>query len=220
MVCTKKHLWYASYGSNILESRFHCYIKGGQPEGSSKKYIGCSNNELPKSKKEITINRELYFAKKSKSWDKGGVCFIKNNIDKNAKTLGRMYLITSDQYVEIVIQETNHEGALVIDFDRAKELGSYIFKRKSWYGNLIYLGEEDCYPIFTFTNEKNLEDEINPPSHNYLLSIITGLKETYKLNSIEIKKYFEDKIGIQGFEIEKQLNEIIKTKKNCGQQHL
>ncbi|AXT62295.1 hypothetical protein D1816_18645 [Aquimarina sp. AD10] len=206
-----KHIWYASYGSNILESRFHCYIRGGQPIGSKKNYKGCSDKTLPKANEEIYINSELYFAKRSKSWNSCGVGFINTKFSDDIQTFGRMYLITSEQYIEIVKQETNHQGELLIDFKKAKEKGSLIFKEKSWYGNLLYLGEQNDNSIFTFTNEKNLIKEINPPSEEYLLTIINGLKETYNLSEIEIKEYFENLPGIKGYEIEKKLTELIKS---------
>jgi len=37
----------------------------------------------------------------------------------------------------------------------------------SWYGKVLFLGEEDA-PIFTFTNENFLAEEINVPNHHYL----------------------------------------------------
>lgn len=206
-----KQLWYASYGSNILESRFHCYILGGQPKGSIKTHLGCSDKTLPKDKEEIYINRELYFAEKSKSWGHCGVGFIKPEFNDKIQTFGRMYLITPEQYVEIVKQENNHKGELLIDFKKAKEKGSLILKEKSWYGNLLYLGEQYGSPIFTFTNEKYLSDKINPPSEQYLLTIINGLKETYNLNENEIKEYLENLSGIKGYSIEKKLIELIKS---------
>ena len=208
-----KQVWYASYGSNILESRFHYYIRGGQPKGSKKIYKGCSDKTLPKDKEEIYINSELYFAKKSTSWDNCGVGFIKTKFNDKIQTLGRMYLITTEQFTEIVKQETNNEGELHIDFKKAKERGSLIIKKKpSWYGNLLYLGEQNGNPIFTFTNEENLIEDINSPSEQYLSTIINGLKETYNLNEIEIKEYLENLTGNKGYGIEKKLTNLIKSK--------
>jgi hypothetical protein len=205
-----KQVWYASYGSNILESRFHCYILGGQPKGSNKINIGCSDKTLPLDKSEIYINNELYFAKESKNWNDGGVGFIKPKFNKKVQTYGRMYLITAEQFIEIVKQENNFEGELLIDFKKAKEKGSLILKQKTWYGNLLYLGEQKGNPIFTFTNKKNMTEDINPPSEQYLKTIINGLKETYHFNENEIKEYFENLVGIKGFEIEKKLTNLIK----------
>lgn len=205
-----KQLWYASYGSNILESRFHCYILGGQPKGSQKNHIGCTDKIIPQDKKEIYINHELYFAKKHKGWGNGGVGFINTNFNENIQTKGKMYLVTNEQFIEIVKQENNYEGELHIDFNKVIENGSLVISKESWYGNLLYLGEQNGSPIFTFTNEKNLTEEINPPNKHYLLTIIKGLKESHQLNEIEIAAYFKDKLGIKGFEIEKELIDLIK----------
>jgi hypothetical protein len=43
-----------------------------------------------------------------------------------------------------------------------------------------------------------------------LNGIINGLKETYHFNENEIKEYFENLVGIKGFEIEKKLTNLIK----------
>jgi hypothetical protein len=205
-----KQLWYASYGSNILESRFHCYILGGQPKGSQKTHHGCTDKTLPQDKKEILINHELYFAKESKGWGDGGVGFIKTEFNEAVQTLGKMYLVTTEQFIEIVKQENNFEEELLIDFNKVIENGSLLINKDSWYGTLLYLGEEDGNPIFTFTNTKNLIEEINPPTKQYLSTIINGLKKAYHLNEIEIEEYFKNKLGIKGSKIEKELVDIIK----------
>ena len=121
MTQIKKHIWYASYGSNLLEERFLCYIKGGKPSGSSKRHDGCFDKTLPQNNAKIYINHELYFARKSKSWDNGGVAFLSEKFESNHKTLGRMYLITPDQFTEVVKQEIDFEGTLELDFDKAIE---------------------------------------------------------------------------------------------------
>lgn len=210
----EEKIWYASYGSNILESRFHCYILGGKPKGAATRYKGCTNKNLPSEKESIEINSELYFAKKSSNWKKGGVAFIKPNLLTQNPTLGRMYLITTSQFIEVVEQETNFKGKLKIDFKRASNSGTTIFKSPSWYGCLIYLGEKNDYPIFTFTNEEILTKEINPPSKEYLETIINGIKETYEISNKELKEYLNSKVGIKDFDIENQLDALIGTEKN------
>lgn len=190
----KDYLWYASYGSNIAMERFLCYIKGGKPEGSQTNYSGCDDKSEPKEDKTIIIGRELYFAKKSKSWNGGGVCFLEAEPKKGAHTLGRMYLITRQQFIDVVKQEMDYEGELEINFSKVAASGNLIIKPNSWYGNIIYLGEQEGFPIFTFTNESDLED-INPPDEAYLRTIIKGIKEIYSLSDFEIAKYFENKRG-------------------------
>ena len=83
-------------------------------------------------------------------------------------------------------------------------------KNNSWYGQIIYLGKQDSYPIFTFTNEDYLAGEINAPHEFYLKIIIEGLKETYAMNNAEIETYLKEKEGIKGFPIANKLAELIK----------
>ena len=91
-------VWYLSYGSNILAERFHCYISGGQPQGSQKIYEGCRDTSRPRRDKPTTINYELYFSKNSPVWDNGGVAFIKDELNRNTTSFARVYLITKQQF--------------------------------------------------------------------------------------------------------------------------
>lgn len=206
----KEYIWYASYGSNLLEDRFNCYIQGGKPKGSTKNYEGCRDKNLPIEKEETYISSDLYFAKKSKLWNDGGVCFISNIFGSGKETLARMYLITKEQFIDVVKQETNNISELKIKFDKAIIDGDLIFKQNSWYGKIIYLGNKNNYPIFTFTNEIDIEEE-NKPNENYLKTIIEGIKETFiNLNEFDILEYLIAKKGIAENYTKEELIEIIK----------
>jgi hypothetical protein len=203
-------VWYACYGSNLLKERFSCYIGGGQPANAKRVYPGCTNKTQPEKSKQIIINGALYFAKSSKTWSGGGAGFIKSDFDKNTNTLGRMYLITQQQFIDLVQQEIKFEGDFDINLKRVIKNRSLDMKNNSWYGKIIYLGEEENCPIFTFTNEDYLKDEINPPHEFYLKIIIEGLKETYSRSDAEIETYLKTKEGIKGFPIEAKLSQLIK----------
>lgn len=204
-------VWYACYGSNLLKERFSCYIGGGRPANAKRVYPGCTNKTLPEKSKGITINGELYFAKSSKTWSGGGAGFIQSNFDKSIETLGRMYLITQQQFVDLVQQEIKFEGDFDIDLQQVIKNRSLDMKNNSWYGKIIYLGEDEDSPIFTFTNEDYLKDEINPPHEFYLKIIIDGLKETYQMSDNEIEAYLKNKEGIKGGPIEDKLPKLIKS---------
>jgi hypothetical protein len=204
-------VWYACYGSNLLKERFNCYIGGGRPANAKRVYPGCTNKTLSEKSKGITINGELYFAKSSKTWSGGGAGFIKSNFDTNTKTLGRMYLITQQQFIDLVQQEIKLEGDFDIDLKQVIKNRSLDMKNNSWYGKIIYLGEDEGCPIFTFTNEDYLKDEINPPHEFYLKIIIEGLKETYNMTDAEIETYLKTKEGIKGFPIETKISQLIKS---------
>lgn len=190
-------VWYLCYGSNIFEDRFLCYITGGQPAGSQRRYAGCRDKSLPKDNKPKIINYELYFAEQSSVWDNSGVGFV--SIDKNqeAKTFSKMYLLTKQQLADIAKQETNSENYLEINLEEAILNGNTIFKNPSWYGNMIFLGYDSGYPIFTLTNKENLQTSTKP-SEEYLKTIIKGLHQTYNVTRKEIVDYFIDKRGVDG----------------------
>ena len=172
------YVWYASYGSNLLESRFHCYISGGTPEGSTKEEIGCTNPAVPLKVAPLTIPYEMYFSEYSHRWG-GGVAFINTVRDPSIRTYGKKYLITEEQFEQIVQQENNNAN-MKIDLELAKKVHSYSFS-DSWYGNILYLGEAEGYPIFTFTDNRDItEKKITPPSLAYLKNIYRGLIDLYK----------------------------------------
>lgn len=204
----KTHIWYTSYGSNISTERFMCYIQGGKPEGATRTYQGCEDQTPPLDQKPIEIPHELYFAKNAKVWNGGGVCFINPEKNHKAETLGNMYLIKRQQFMEVVQQENNANKPTEINFDRAQNQKSSVIKENSWYGNLLSLGDEDNAPIFTFTNENYLSSEINPPNKHYLKTIIKGLLATHQLSHSELEAYFLSKKGIDKSIIAEVINQL------------
>jgi len=166
-----------------------CYIKGGRPEGSKTTYEGCTNKEPPKGDKRITIPYGLYFTENSDSWEEKGVAFIKSTKDPDARSLGRMYLITREQFTQIVRQENNVGSSTRIDFESTIKNGESLIP-PIWYGRIIYLGDEEGYPIFTFTARWKYEEKIpNPPGEKYRRTIEKGLKEAYGMSDDEISAY-------------------------------
>lgn len=202
-----KYVWYASYGSNSLVDRFYCYIRGGQFQGNSTQYEGCKDKSLPLDEGSIIIPYALYFAKNSQSWN-GGVGFIEIDRNENEKTFGRMYLITKEQFADVVRQETKRTESISIDFDKAKSDGRLEILENSWYGNLLYLGAENGYPIFTFTHSSNLI-RFNRPSEDYLKTVIKGIVANSNLNTAELVEYLLGRPGVANNYTAEQLNIIL-----------
>ncbi|WP_223590644.1 hypothetical protein [Neobacillus bataviensis] len=202
-----QYVWYASYGSNINAERFLCYIKGGRPVGSAKVEIGCKDPSLPIDETTFTINLPLYFAKEAGKWESQGVAFLGLNQNTEYKTLSKKYLITTDQFLDVVKQE-NNGVEFNLDLNEVKTAGSKIFRRQSWYGNVMYLGEDNGYPIFTFTAPWDIKDvEWKKPSRPYLLTIVNGLKKDF--SEEEIYNYFKNKPGIKENYADEELAAII-----------
>jgi hypothetical protein len=190
------------------------YIQGGQPVGIDKRYLGCSDKTPPRDDKTITIHNELYFSKSSKIWENGGVAFIKSEISDRANTLGRMYLITAQQFVQVVSQENAREpgdDTIVIDFKKTIDDGQSMIDG-GWYRRILYLGSETGHPIFTFTG--GWEDdviEMNAPGEKYMKVIIGGLKETYGMGDEKIIQYFLNVHGIKDLIEEEKLYDWINS---------
>ncbi|MBM7573365.1 hypothetical protein [Aquibacillus albus] len=202
-----KYVWYASYGSNLNRDRFLCYIRGGKPKGSEKEEIGCSDQSLPVNEATHIMHYPLYFAKNSVRWQKQGVAFIGLSEDEKHHTYSRKYLITAEQFMDVVKQE-NNGVTLDIDLDEIMKQG---FKtlRDSWYGTILYLGKEDGYPIFTFTADWDLDVPFVKPSNEYLSMIISGLKTTLGLEDTAIVDYLSLKPGVAGNYSKNDIDELI-----------
>ena len=189
-------VWYASYGSNLCSRRFMCYIEGGLLEGASRPHPGCRDKTPPKDDRPIKIPYPLYFARQSSNWGNKGVAFVGLEKEETEPTLGRMYLITEQQFADVVSQE-NDGAKISMDLQKVKQQGSMVF-RESWYGNILYLGDQDGFPIYTFTSEKNIALEAPvAPSPEYLKTVISGLKEVYPVTLDDIVKYLLSKPGIK-----------------------
>ncbi|ASN07363.1 hypothetical protein CFK40_10430 [Virgibacillus necropolis] len=202
-----KYVWYASYGSNLNRDRFLCYINGGKPKGSEKIEVGCRDRSLPLKEATYIMHYPLYFAKASDRWQKQGVAFIGLEKDKKHHTYSRKYLITVEQFMDVVKQENN--GAILdMDLNEIMKRGSKTLK-DSWYGTILYLGEKNGYPIFTFTADFDLDVPFNKPSKEYLGMIINGLKTTLKLENTDVVNYISSKPGVVGNYNRKDIEKLI-----------
>ena len=199
------YVWYAVYGSNLSRERFNVYIKGGKINTSCKikEYQGCSCHHPPIDDKPYKIKHELYFAKESPTWCEHGVAFIKSEgcKTKDLMTLGRIYLITKEQFIDILNQENGKEppyDVYTVDFDRIIRDKINIVGKLGWYTRILYLGGEEGYPVFTFTgrwDDTEIENIKNLPSRLYKSYIIQGIHETYPSMNINQIMCYIGKMG-------------------------
>ncbi len=191
----KSYVWYVSYGSNMLRSRFYCYIQGGIPKGSVKYHTGCRDKSFPLKEKNIIIHRELYFAKGQSSWGRGGVAFIKPELDDNICTYGKMYLITKEQFEDVVRQENDLSGDLNLNMDAIIEMKYMKVFNDAWYDQINFIGFDENWPVFTFTHHSFLNRELCPPNHNYINCLRDGLMEAYRFTDEEALYYLKSHGG-------------------------
>ncbi len=186
----ENYVWYASYGSNINQDRFLAYIFGGIPPGGTVSEVGCRDQSMPMRAENVMIDFPMFFGKRSRRWDNKGVGFIDTTSDPERPTYGRMYLITKEQYLDVVRQE-NNDMTLEIDFDRLEQDGEFVIDSAKMYGKVLDVGEKEGRPIYTFTHPDRIRDEERiAPSLTYLKVISAGIKEAFEISIEELVDYY------------------------------
>ena len=152
----REHVWYVSYGSNMLEERFMRYIKGGSYEGSAYREP-CKDMSPPAAVRTLEIPFDMYFGNLS-SWG-GGVSFL--DTTEKGKPLGVAYLITRQQFEHVSCEEN----------------GGRCPGGGEWYEDIIDLEPIDGIEVKTITN--NDLRPYNEPSQRYLDTLFEGIKENW-----------------------------------------
>lgn len=213
----EKHVWYCSYGSNLLIERFRLYIEGGTADFIDRDFKGCNDKTMPVIDEGYLIPHELYFSKKAKQWENKGVAFIESNPNKEAKTYCRIYKVTLEQFIEIVQQENGQDpdvSKLDIDFDKLMDEKSIIlpqYENLGWYPKLLLVGFKNEIPILTFTSNW-VKEEItySKPGAKYLNVIANGIKESFNISDDSVMEYFLNKNGIKELYKKTELEDLLK----------
>ena len=204
-------VWYASYGSNLSRERFLTYITGGTPEGSDTLHLGCRDGTVPEEDIPIRFSGRMHFAASSGRWGGGGVAFMDNDYAGHA--LGRAYLVSIDQFDDIVAQENGRTpGSIKTNTDEALINGSTDVTN-GLYGNLVHIGDYGNAPVFTFTGDFSAHDALlasrknakykfsatNEPSPNYIRMVGAGLAETFEMDVPQQADYIRGALGAEKF---------------------
>ena len=153
---SREHVWYVSYGSNMLGERFMRYIKGGSYEGSAYREP-CKDMSPPAAVRTLEIPFDMYFGNLS-SWG-GGVSFL--DTTEKGKSLGVAYLITREQFEHVSCEEN----------------GGRCPGEGEWYEDIIDLEPIDGIEVKTITN--NDLRPYNEPSQRYLDTLFEGIRENW-----------------------------------------
>ncbi len=195
------HIWYASYGSNLNDERLMTYIAGGTPPGGSRRYDGCDDQRPPAD--DIAIRLQGYrphFAMRSRVWQ-GGIAFVDRTDNPDDYALGRAYLITIDQYDQIVAQENGRPSRLARPVDlRATLTDGVAALGDGAYETNHHVGDHLGLPVVTFTAPFTVNDALNAgsrpgdpftnkPSAAYCRMIGEGLHRTFGLTEVEQADY-------------------------------
>ena len=114
--------------------------------------------------------------------------------------LGRMYLITDDQFNDVVMQENGEEvnGArFVPSFEELTRKDEFDLPGDRLYGHLLRVGVQGGWPVITFTTAR--VQTIAAPSKAYIKVIVAGIKETYlAMTNTQICEYLLRAEGVHG----------------------
>ncbi|XP_057722626.1 histone deacetylase 5 [Arachis stenosperma] len=200
------YIWYASYGSNMWNSRFLCYIAGGQVEGMKKPCSGSLDKALPKAIVWKTFPCHTFFGREaSHTWGPGGVAFLNPVETSQYKTHMCLYKISMEQFNDILFQENGlsiDTGSPLLDIATLNAISEKEFNsqevKDGWYGNVVYLGKEQDIPIVTMTCSladiegfKSGKLPLRAPNEAYTKTLIKGLVEGKQLSEWEAIAYIE-----------------------------
>lgn len=190
-------VWYVSYGSNMLAQRLNCYLQGGQALGSSRVNPGSRNPEPPHHDALVPLSGTVYFAGYSKSWG-GGAAFYDHH--EAGPSIGRAWLITAGQLLDIIDQENGHTPGgetltRVVDVV-TKPHQPVTFDHLGAYRLLIPHGNIDGLPSWTLTTPQSMrQQKLTAPSLAYADTIARGIAETGRHNAENIWNYINARPG-------------------------
>ena len=208
-----QRVWYVSYGSNLLRTRFLAYIQGGRVTGNDVEYEGCRDTSPPEGDVALTIPHSLHFAGWSdRVWGGTSAAFISLRTP-HPPALARAYRITEEQFLDVVWQE-NANGTAVEEFEdtveRARRHGHARLLQSGAYSELVYCGERDGEPMLTFTHSEEPPGG-GAPSSAYLRVIGNGLCESHGLAATDVANYLLDRPGVRPGWTRTQLLQILEA---------
>lgn len=187
-------IWYASYGSNVNRERFLCYLRGGVPAGTTVTQRGARDPSLPLDDAPCTFGSAIRFAGHSPRWG-GAPAFLEHQRSVFGG-LGRRYLITKEQFADVVAQENGIDGAISIPFDEVLPGTQTVIEARA-YDSIVGLAPAHGIPVATFTSSTVPEDRpAAPPSAAYLGTIIRGLAEVHRLDGHELARHLHRADGV------------------------
>ncbi|HSX16487.1 MAG TPA: M20/M25/M40 family metallo-hydrolase [Patescibacteria group bacterium] len=204
------YVWYATYGSGLSKQNFLKQVRGGQPAGSSRVFLGCTDPNEPLQDAFISLPYTLYFAGNCQPWGGGGHINIQPEPTPSAHTIARAYLITIEQFEEIAAQQNDRAIAQRLPFREAMRDGhATVGKGTGHYDELVYCGTKDHHPIFTLT-AVTPELPYVAPSPVYAKLLCQGLSENTAMNQKTAVEYMLSMPGIAGNYKKQDLTELFK----------
>lgn len=167
-------VWYASYGSNLSKSRFGVYLRGGQLPGRPRLYTGARDVTSPRADMPLMLNGQVYFAGQSSVWGGGFGLFDPSS---DGTTPARAYLVTLEQFSDVVAQEMGRPPGPTLDVSRAIRAGRDTLGPGP-YETIVRTGFVNNIPVLTFTAPAPRRP-LSVPAAPYLAVIGRGIIEAH-----------------------------------------
>ena len=185
-------IWYVAYGSNLSRDRFSYYLRGGRPDGSERDFPGCRDCSDPSDSFGLLISGGVYFAGRSSGW-RAGMAFYDPRAQGQAAA--RAYLITTEQFVDVLAQETRRSPGMSLDLAPSFR-GDRYSTGVGGYSILVRVGERRGVPLLTFTRDRDTAPMLAAPSAAYLAAMATGLREAHGWSEVQINRYLSALPGV------------------------
>jgi hypothetical protein len=180
-----QHIWYVAYGSNLSRERFCYYLRGGRPDGVERDYPGCRDTSDELDSFGLLISGGVYFAGRSSGW-RAGMAFY--DPEAPGQVAARAYLITAEQFVDVLAQETRRSPGMALDLGPVFR-GERYSNGVGGYSILVRVGERHGLPLVTFTRDRRSVSTLVAPSVLYLAAMATGLREAHGWSRSQIDRY-------------------------------
>jgi hypothetical protein len=189
-----QHVWYVAYGSNLSRQRFQVYLHGGTPVGGARGHLGARDGRGPVEDVSLLIPGGLRFVGVSSVWG-GGMAIYAPRVA--GQVAARGYLITAEQFVDVLAQEMRLEPELDVNLAAVRETGWHSLG-PGRYQTLAHLGDRDEFPMLTFTSADVDHHPLNAPTEGYLRTIAVGLHEAHGWTRAAIGHYLAPFPGVAG----------------------
>lgn len=172
------HVWYVSYGSNLLRDRFDRYLLGGRLPGLDVEYPGGPATAPATADRPVVLPGSLRLAGEAPAWGGGGVCFW-DRTPGGSGVLARAWRVTLAQFREVVHLENGGELRRQAPWSDAVLRDGEGSVGEAWYGRLVRCGRLDDEPALTFTAPRGALPPSCSPSPRYRTVVADGLLETF-----------------------------------------
>jgi hypothetical protein len=146
----------------------------------------------------LLITGGVYFAGRSSGWG-AGMAFY--DPEAPGEVAARAYLITAEQFVDVLAQETLRSPGMALDLTPAFR-GDRYSNGVGGYPILVRVGCRRGVPLVTFTRDRRSASTLVAPTVLYLAAMATGLREAHGWSLRQIDRYLS---ALPGCSVEHRL---------------